>query len=202
MPWACACSFLNAPALVLVGEFLAHGPAEIAFLPARPGPLVLSQFHTTASSGAVTRLVDMGIDPYLVASSLSAAVAQRLIRRICKSCKQQISNDDIPEKVVKEIAKSCSIEPEAVQIFHGTGCPACGGTGYKGRVAIYEFFLMDEQLEDMITRGTTTVAVRDHAKSSGMRTLRMNGWEKVQAGLSTIDEVLRITTSYDLHYDL
>lgn len=190
------------PDIVLVGEIRDHETAEIAIRSALTGHLVLSTLHTNDSVGAVNRLVDMGIDPYLVASSLSAAIAQRLIRRICKHCKAQVPQDSVPEKLVKEIAESCGIKPAEVEIYQGAGCPDCGGTGYRGRVAIYEFFLMDERLEDMITRGSTTVEIRDHAKNQGMRDLRMNGWEKVHAGLSTIEEVLRITTSYDLHYNM
>ncbi len=189
------------PDIVLVGEIRDHETAEIAIRSALTGHLVLSTLHTNDSVGAINRLVDMGVDPYLVGSSLSAAIAQRLVRRICKNCAEDVPDSEVPEHIRDEMATDLEVEKSTIKVRCGAGCSECGGTGYKGRVAIYEFFLMDENLEDMITRGSTSVELRDYARSKGMRNLRMNGWAKVQLGLTTIDEVLRITRAYDLRYD-
>ena len=190
------------PDIVLVGEIRDHETAEIAIRAALTGHLVLSTLHTNDAVGAVNRLTDIGIDPYLVAASLSASIAQRLIRRICKYCKEEVPADDIPKTLRKEIAKSQNVDEADVKAFHGKGCLECGESGYSGRVAIYEFFLMDQNLMDIITRGATTVEIRDMAIEKGMSMLRDDGWRKVLSGLSTIDEVLRITTSYDIGYQM
>ena len=190
------------PDIVLVGEIRDHETAEIAIRAALTGHLVLSALHTNDAVGAVNRLTDIGIDPYLVAASLSASIAQRLIRRICKYCKEEVPAEELSEHLRKEIAKSQDIEEPEVKIYRGKGCLEWGESGYSGRIAIYEFFLMDHELMDIITRGATTVEIRDMALSKGMSMLRDDGWRKVLSGQSTIDEVLRITTSYDIGYEM
>ena len=190
------------PDIVLVGEIRDQETAEIAIRAALTGHLVLSTLHTNDAVGAVNRLTDIGIDPYLVASSLSASIAQRLIRRVCKYCKAEVPAEDVPDFVRTEMAKIANIDEEDVKAYKGRGCIECGESGYSGRVAIYEFFLMDHELQDLITREATTVAIRDMAMEKGMTTLRMDGWRKVYEGVSTIDEVLRITTSFDISYNM
>lgn len=190
------------PDIILVGEIRDHETAEIAIRSALTGHLVLSTLHTNDSVGAINRLVDMGIDPFLVGSSLSAAIAQRLVRRVCKHCARPVDSKEIPERIREEMAGVLDIPGGEIKTFRGEGCAECGHTGYRGRVAIYEFFLMDEQLEDMVTRNATSVELREYARKQGMRNLRMNGWAKVQAGLTSVDEVLRITTAFDLRYNM
>lgn len=186
------------PDIILVGEIRDGETAEIAIRSALTGHLVLSTLHTNDSVGAVNRLVDMGIEPFLVASSLSASLAQRLVRRICPHCKEKV--EDIPERTRLEIAETLDIHDEDVEACQGKGCVECGQTGYRGRVALYEFFLMNEHLEDMVTRQATTVELRQIAAKQGMRNLRQDGWAKVQRGVTTIEEINRITKSYDIHY--
>ncbi|MCJ8332411.1 MAG: Flp pilus assembly complex ATPase component TadA, partial [Lentisphaeria bacterium] len=190
------------PDIILVGEIRDHETAEIAIRSALTGHLVLSTLHTNDSIGAVNRLIDMGIDPFLVASSLYASIAQRLIRRVCTECAEETPHEQIPEKILNEIADANDCKSSEIKVMHGTGCPRCGNTGYKGRVAIYEFFLMDEMLEDMITRSATTVDIRNYAKKSGFKNLRQDGWRKVFSGQTSLDEVLRITTSFDISYHI
>ena len=186
------------PDVILVGEIRDSETAEIAIRAALTGHLVLSTLHTNDSVGAVNRLVDMGIDPFLVASSLSASIAQRLVRRICPHCKKQ--DEDIPERIRMEIADAVVCADEDVEAWHGTGCVECGQTGYRGRVALYEFFLMNEYIEDMVTRRASSVDLRQAGAKQGMKNLRQDGWNKVMRGVTSISEINRITKSFDIHY--
>jgi general secretion pathway protein E/type IV pilus assembly protein PilB len=186
------------PDIILVGEIRDAETAEIAIRAALTGHLVLSTLHTNDSVGAVNRLVDMDVEPFLVASSLSASIAQRLVRRICPHCKEE--QTDIPERIQLEIADAVGCSDEEVKAWRGKGCVECGHSGYRGRVAIYEFFLMNEHLEDMVTRRATTVELRQAAAKQGMRNLRQDGWAKVMHGVTTIEEINRITKSFDIHY--
>jgi general secretion pathway protein E/type IV pilus assembly protein PilB len=188
------------PDIILVGEIRDNETADIAIQSALTGHLVLSTLHTNDSVGAVNRLVNMGIEPYLVAAALSAALAQRLVRRICPHCKTE--DHEITRRVRAEIADIMGIPPEDVQAWKGQGCLECNHTGYKGRVAIYEFFLLDEELQDMVAAHRATGELRKAAIERGMRTLRDDGWEKVAEGLTTIEEVQRITSTFQLSYDI
>jgi type II secretory ATPase GspE/PulE/Tfp pilus assembly ATPase PilB-like protein len=160
---------------------------------------VLSTLHTNDSVGAVNRLVNMGIEPYLVAASLCAALAQRLVRRICKNCK--VEDQELSRRIRAEMAEVLGVPAEDVKAWKGKGCIECNHTGYRGRVAIYEFFLMDEELQDMVASHRTTGDLRKAAIERGMRTLRMDGWEKVAAGMTSIEEITRITSTFQLSYD-
>ncbi len=188
------------PDIILVGEIRDNETAEIAIQSALTGHLVLSTIHTNDSVGAVNRLVNMGIEPYLVAASLVAALAQRLVRRICKHCKKE--EEFIPRRVRAEMANVLGIPAEEVKAWKGTGCLECNHTGYKGRVAIYEFFLLDEEIQDMVSAHAGTSDLRKAAMERGMRSLRQDGWEKVSLGLTSIDEVQRITSTYQISYDI
>ena len=188
------------PDIILVGEIRDNETADIAIQSALTGHLVLSTLHTNDSVGAVNRLVNMGIEPYLVAASLSAALAQRLVRRICVHCK--VEDHDITRRVRAEIADIMGCPPEDVQAWKGEGCLDCNHTGYKGRVAIYEFFLLDEELQDMVAAHRATGELRKAAIERGMRTLRDDGWEKVAAGLTSIEEIQRITSTFQIGYDI
>lgn len=186
------------PDIILVGEIRDAETAEIAIRSALTGHLVLSTLHTNDSVGAVNRLCDMGIEPFLVASSLSAAIAQRLVRRICPHCR--VPDTEIPDRIRREIADTMQIGPDEVTAFKGAGCSSCDHAGYRGRLAIYEFFLMNEDLESLITRGASTADIREMALKQGMKLLRQDGWCKVTRGATSIEEVLRITTAFDMRY--
>jgi type II secretory ATPase GspE/PulE/Tfp pilus assembly ATPase PilB-like protein len=188
------------PDIILVGEIRDAETAEIAIQSALTGHLVLSTLHTNDSVGAVNRLANMGVEPYLVAASLVAALAQRLVRRICKNCKGE--DEFVSRRVRAEIAETLDMPAEDVKAWHGDGCLECDHTGYKGRVAIYEFFLLDDELQDMVSAHAATSELRKAALERGMRTLRQDGWEKVAAGLTSIEEVQRITSTFQISYDI
>ncbi len=188
------------PDIILVGEIRDNETAEIAIQSALTGHLVLSTLHTNDSVGAVNRLVNMGIEPYLVAASLVAVLAQRLVRRICKHCK--VEDEAVPRRVRAEMADTLGIEPEDIKAMKGAGCLECDQTGYRGRVAIYEFFLLDEELQDMVAAHAGTSELRKAAMERGMKVLRQDGWEKVNNGDTTIDEVQRITSTFQISYDI
>jgi len=190
------------PDIVLVGEIRDAETAEIAIRSALTGHLVLSTLHTNDSVGAVNRLVDMGIEPYLVASSLVASLAQRLVRRLCRHCKGEQEQDAVSRRIRSEIARAQDIEPDEVQVWFGAGCSECNHSGYRGRVAIYEFFLLDEELQDMVSAHCRTSELRKAALERGMRTLREDGWVKVAQGLTSIEEVQRITSTFQISYDI
>jgi len=188
------------PDIILVGEIRDNETADIAIQSALTGHLVLSTLHTNDSVGAVNRLVNMGIEPYLVASALVASVAQRLVRRICKHCK--VEDEAIPRRIRAEIAEATGCSPEDVKAWKGQGCLECNHTGYRGRVAIYEFFLLDEEIQDMVAANAGTSELRKAAMERGMKTLRQDGWNKVLDGETSIEEIQRITSNFQISYDL
>ncbi len=179
------------PDVILVGEIRDQETAEIAIQASLTGHLVLSTLHTNDAAGAVTRLVDMGVEPFLVSSSLIGVMAQRLVRRVCPACREaylpspeQLSDLGIPATVTA-----------GKQFFraHAGGCEACLGTGYRGRTGIYELLSVDEEMRNLIVSNPTAGAVKRLALKRGMRTLRDDGAEKVMAGITTMEEVLRVT---------
>ncbi len=188
------------PDIILVGEIRDNETADIAIQSALTGHLVLSTLHTNDSVGAVNRLVNMGIEPYLVAASLVAVLAQRLVRRICKHCK--VEDEEIPRRVRAEMADTLGQEPEDVKAWKGAGCLECDQSGYRGRVAIYEFFLLDEELQDLVAAHAGTSDLRKAAMERGMKVLRQDGWAKVSQGATTIEEVQRITSTFQISYDI
>jgi len=188
------------PDIILVGEIRDNETADIAIQSALTGHLVLSTLHTNDSVGAVNRLVNMGIEPYLVASALVAVLAQRLVRRICPHCK--VEDTDIAPRVRSEIARHAGIKPEDVHAMKGAGCPECDHRGYRGRIAIYEFFLLDEEIQDMVSEHAATSDLRKASIAKGMKTLRDDGWDKVLSGDTSIEEVQRITSNFQISYNL
>jgi type IV pilus assembly protein PilB len=186
-------SFLRQdPNIILVGEIRDYETAEIAVKAALTGHLVLSTLHTNDAPSTVSRLVNMGIEPFLVGTAVNLIQAQRLIRRICSNCKMEVT--DIPAKTLIEVG----FAPEAVgtfKLYKGKGCGACNGTGYKGRVGLYEVMEISEGIRDLIMVGATAVEIKRKALEEGMLTLRMSGLEKIKAGITTIEEVLRETVS-------
>ncbi len=184
-------SFLRQdPNIILVGEIRDYETAEIAVKAALTGHLVLSTLHTNDAPSTVSRMVNMGIEPFLVGTAVNLIQAQRLIRRICAQCKVELT--DVPAKTLIEIG----IAPEQVgsfKLYKGRGCGVCNGTGYKGRVGLYEVMEIGEGIRDLIMVGATAVEIKRKALEEGMLTLRMSGLEKIKSGVTTIEEVLRET---------
>ncbi len=179
------------PDVVLVGEIRDHDTAEIAVRAAQTGHLVLSTLHTNDSIGAVSRLLGMGMDSHLIGSSLVASVAQRLARRICDHCR--VADQAVDDDLRQEMAQTLSISPDEVRIWKGKGCEECGGHGYSGRIAIYEFFLMNDELAEAIAQGITVTRLKVEAQRFGWRTLRDNAFQKIQNGVIGLDELKRVT---------
>ncbi len=179
----------QAPNIVMVGEIRDLETAEIAINASLTGHMVFSTLHTNDAPGAVTRLIDIGVKPFLVSTSLRAVMAQRLVRKICKQCKRVITPD--PNEL-----RALNITPAqaaGATFAKGEGCGNCNSTGYRGRMGIFEIFLVNEEIQKMIYEGAGTSRLRDKARSLGMRTMREDGARKVTAGLTTIEEVVSIT---------
>ena len=177
------------PDVIMVGEIRDKETAEIAIQAALTGHLVFSTLHTNDASGAITRLIDMGIEPFLITSSLRAVLAQRLVRVVCKDCKEEY----IPsEEVLREIGLG-SNQDSPIKFYRGKGCLKCKNTGYKGRIGIYELMAMDEKLHNLIVAKASSEEIKRYCRSSGGLSLRQDGLEKAKAGTTTIEEVLRLT---------
>ncbi len=177
------------PDVILVGEIRDLETAEIAIQSALTGHLVFSTLHTNDSSSSVTRLIDMGIEPFLVTSSVIAILAQRLVRVICPKCKEEYHPDE------QSLAK-IGITPEMFRgkkIYKGAGCPACLNTGYSGRTGIFELLIVNEAIQNLILKTSDSNAIKHKAIEYGMVTLRQNGAQKVLSGITTIEEVFRVT---------
>jgi len=179
------------PDVILIGEIRDFETAEIAIRAAQTGHLVFSTLHTNDSISAVTRLIEMHIEPFLVGSSLICSIAQRLARRICRHCITQDYN--IPSQVIDEMTESLNIPKKDIKAFIGKGCIECNHNGYRGRVALYEFFLMNEEIVDILEPGVKSSRIREVAKKYGWKPLRHHGWHKVHSGLISIEEQQRIT---------
>jgi type II secretion system protein E len=177
------------PNVVMVGEIRDSETAEIAIRASLTGHLVFSTLHTNDAPSAFTRLIDMGIEPFLVASSVEAVMAQRLVRTICKHCKtEQVVSRDYLRKVGFPAA-----DIETAKVWHGAGCEECRQQGYQGRKGIYELLIVTEAIRPLIMSRASAVTIAQRAIESGMRTLRDDGWIKVKNGETTIEEVLRVT---------
>jgi type II secretory ATPase GspE/PulE/Tfp pilus assembly ATPase PilB-like protein len=180
------------PDVLMVGEIRDAETATIAVEAALTGHLVLSTLHTNDAAGAIARLVDMGIEPFMLASSLLLTQAQRLYRKVCPVCKKEI---DIPT----EILKKNRIDPETMggtQFYQPAGCPKCNGIGYKGRGGIMEILLVDEVIRKTVLSTPEADAIAKIAVQNGMRTLREAGLERVRDGLTTIEEIMRVTSEH------
>jgi type IV pilus assembly protein PilB len=183
-------SFLRQdPNIILVGEIRDFETAEIAVKAALTGHLVLSTLHTNDAPSTINRLMNMGIEPFLVASSLNMVCAQRLVRRVCPNCKVA---DDVPPQALEQIGFS-SEDARVVKPFKGTGCDRCNKTGYKGRVGLYEVMEITDELRELILVGASALELRRKAIEEGMITLRGSGLKKISSGMTSIEEVLRET---------
>ena len=178
----------QAPNIVMIGEIRDAETADIAMEAALTGHLVFSTLHTNDAPSAVTRLLDIGVKPFLVASALRAAMAQRLVRAICEQCKEAYTPTEREIKMLGAISKTM---PE--RMFHGAGCEKCGRSGYKGRKGIFEIFKVDDTIQRLIFDHAPASLLRQRAREMGMRTLREDGMLKVASGMTSLQEVLRVT---------
>ena len=197
------------PDVMMVGEVRDFETAELAIRIALTGHLIFSTIHTNDSAGGATRLLDIGIEPFLVASSVKAFIAQRLVRVICSSCKEKDSDasEEIKKQIVEEISqfrRLCknnllnhnnffNLKKSDIQLHKGQGCKACNFTGFKDRIAIYEILTVDKKIRELILTKAPADLIREEAIKQGMQTLRLSGWKKVIQGLTTPDEVMRAT---------
>jgi type IV pilus assembly protein PilB len=185
-------SFLRQdPNIILVGEIRDFETAEVAIKAAMTGHLVLSTLHTNDAPSSISRLMNMGIEPFLVASSVHLVVAQRLVRRICAHCKEPI---EVPAQALTNLGFGKD-EAKTLQLFRGRGCETCSGTGYKGRVGLYEAMDVDDELRELILSGGSAYELRQKAQQTGMLSLRLSGLQKIRDGVTTIEEVMRETIS-------
>jgi len=182
------------PDVMMVGEVRDYETAEITIRVALTGHLVFSTIHTNDAAGGVTRLVDMGVEPFLVASAVECFIAQRLVRVICDNCKSEFKPD---KEILKELGVS-RLDLSKIKLYEGKGCESCRFTGYKGRTAIYEILVMNEPIRELVLKRSSSDQIKKKALSLGMRTLRQDGWEKIKAGITTPGEVIRVTQEESL----
>jgi type IV pilus assembly protein PilB len=177
------------PDVVLIGEVRDHETAQIAIEAALTGHLVLTTLHTNDAPSAITRLIEMGIEPFLVGSAMDAVLAQRLARRLCTKCKEAY----VPEPEVLLSSRYPWQDGESIPtLYRPIGCSACSKTGYKGRLALHEVMAVTEEIERMAVTGASAVDIKKIATEQGMRSLRLDGMDKVLAGVTSLEEILRI----------
>jgi type IV pilus assembly protein PilB len=188
---ACLRSFLRQdPDIIMVGEIRDLETAQIGVKAALTGHLVLSTLHTNDCSATVDRLLNMGVEPFLLTSSVNLIVAQRLVRKICEQCKEPI---EIQRDVLINLGVDSTEVNAGFPTFHGRGCHNCHQTGYRGRLAVYEIMVMHEVLKELILKGASAMEIKREAVKLGMSTLRMSALQKVRQGLTTVDETIRVT---------
>ena len=186
-------SFLRQdPDIIMVGEIRDFETAEIAVKAALTGHMVLSTLHTNDAPSTINRLLNMGVEPFLVTASVNMILAQRLARRICKDC--GANDEEVTEAALVDAGMSAK-EAKACKPKRGKGCKTCGGSGYKGRVALYEVMVMNDGLKDLVLQGASTAELKSEAIRLGMATLRRSGLNKVGEGVTTVEEVLRVTAA-------
>ncbi|MBL6975747.1 MAG: Flp pilus assembly complex ATPase component TadA, partial [Deltaproteobacteria bacterium] len=183
-------SFLRQdPDIIMVGEIRDFETAETAVKAALTGHLVMSTIHTNDAPSTINRLLNMGVEPFLVTASLVLICAQRLVRKICPDCKEEL---EVTKQVLMDTGFS-EEESESIQPMKGAGCHNCNDTGYKGRISCYEVLPLTDEIKEAILQGYSSIELKREAMRQGMRTLRQSGLEKVKAGITTLDEVLRVT---------
>ncbi|HQP10508.1 MAG TPA: ATPase, T2SS/T4P/T4SS family [Candidatus Omnitrophota bacterium] len=184
------------PDVIMIGEVRDHETAEIAIRVALTGHLVFSTLHTNDAASGIVRLIDIGLEPYLVATSVEAFIAQRLVRSICDNCK--VEDESQPREIKEMIARDLGLpSADAIKIYKGKGCKKCNSTGFYGRTAIYEILLVDDVIKEMILKRTSSGQIKDVAVARGMHTLRQDGWRKVLDGVTTPEEVIELTEVED-----
>jgi type IV pilus assembly protein PilB len=177
------------PNIIMIGEIRDLETGSIAIKAALTGHLVLSTLHTNDAPSTITRMIDMGIEAFNVASAVNLVVAQRLVRRICSNCKEPTT---YPDEVLHSLDEDVE-RARKLKFMKGTGCDTCGGTGYKGRAGLYEVMALSPEVRRLILRGGSVAELRDQAVSDGMLTLRMDGVVKVSKGVTTLEEVVKET---------
>ncbi|MHB1190922.1 MAG: GspE/PulE family protein, partial [Armatimonadota bacterium] len=177
--------------IIMIGEIRDQETAQIAVEAALTGHLVLSTLHTNDAPGAITRLIDMEIEPFLIASSVVGVLAQRLLRTICPKCKESYVP---PRDAIKRLGMNVDDDSD-VTFFRGRGCEYCKGTGYKGRIGIYELMPVTDKIRDLMLSRASSYAVKEAAIEAGMRALRDDALEKILLGLTTLEESLRVIYS-------
>ena len=188
---ACLRSFLRQdPDIIMVGEIRDLETAQIGIKAALTGHLVLSTLHTNDCAATVDRLINMGVETFLLTSSINIILAQRLVRKICEQCKEPI---EIKPEVLINLGVDAADVSSGFPTFQGRGCNNCGDTGYRGRLAVYEVMVMHEPLKELILKGASAIELKREAVKLGMSTLRMSALQKVRQGLTTIDETIRVT---------
>ncbi|RKZ28544.1 type IV-A pilus assembly ATPase PilB [bacterium] len=186
-------SFLRQdPNIILVGEIRDQETVEIAVKAALTGHLVFSTLHTNDAPSTITRLIDMGLPPFLAASAVKLVVAQRLLRRICKECKEEYEPE--PEKLEILGIDMEEVKKKGLKFYRGKGCPACGGTGYKGRIAVFEAMPMTKELQKLVIEGASALEIEELACQQGMKTLRQEAIDRMFEGITTIDQVITETS--------
>ncbi len=178
------------PNVILIGEIRDSETADIAIKSSLTGHLVFSTLHTNDSASAIARLVDMGVEPFLVASSLQGIIAQRLVRRVCPHCRE---NTTVPDAIQQELRQSLPEAAALPEFVRGRGCPNCTFTGYKGRFGVFEILMVDSAIRPLIVQGVDSDEIARMAVKRGMETLRRNAWVAAIKGLTTVEEVLRVT---------
>jgi type IV pilus assembly protein PilB len=177
------------PDILMIGEVRDVETARLATQAALTGHLVLSTLHTNDAPSSITRLYNLGIEPYLVGATVCGVLAQRLVRKLCQHCKQPYEPSPNEKRQIERLAGGGTVD----QLFKPKGCARCRNLGYSGRIGIYELFVPDDQMFDLISNGASLNSLKAMANSQGMRTLRMDGLEKVKAGITTLEEVHRVT---------
>jgi len=185
-------SFLRQdPDIIMVGEIRDSETAEIATRAAITGHLVFSTLHTNDAASSVTRMIDMGIEPFLLSSSLVGLIAQRLVRRLCTNCKEPMEIDDNIRNILN------LQEDEEVTVYKAKGCEQCNDMGYKGRIAVYEILKVNREIRELISKNANSDVIKDMAIKHDMKTLRMNCARLVKNGTTTIEEMMRIAYAED-----
>jgi type IV pilus assembly protein PilB len=188
---ACLRSFLRQdPDIIMVGEIRDLETAQIAIKAALTGHLVLSTLHTNDCPATVDRLINMGVEPFLLTSSINLILAQRLVRRICEQCKEPVQ---LRSELLINLGVDTADAGGGFPTFRGRGCNNCGNTGYRGRLAVYEVMVMRDELKELILKGVSAMELKRAAVKLGLSTLRMSALQKVREGLTTVDETLRVT---------
>jgi len=172
--------------VILVGEIRDQETAEVAINASLTGHLVFSTLHTNDSSGANTRLLDMGVEPFLVSSSVEGILAQRLVRCVCKHCKESYTPDRAALPPDFEI-------PAGTKLYRGRGCRECRHIGYKSRVGIFELLMVNDEVRELVVQRASSGVIQQASLRNGLRLLREDGWDKVRAGITTPEEVLRVS---------
>lgn len=184
------------PDIIMIGEVRDRDTADIAIRASLTGHLVFSTLHTNDAPGGLTRLIDMGIEPFLVASAVEMIIAQRLVRRLCPTCrvKKPLSPSELTS-ILNHLQLDPDVGEGVTHMYSASGCEECRGLGYRGRLGIFEILHVNEQLHDLIVERDSTRAIRKRALESGMRTLQHSGWQKIKNGTTTLEEVLRVSAA-------